>query len=100
MFVLIDDIGNQMNAKMMSMPLDDPDAGSFVTESKDFAARYTTDVIASCAFGVNANSINDPNSDFRRNGREIFDFTFFRTIEMTAIFYLPQVVALFGFRVS
>lgn len=88
-----------MDAKLMSTPLE-PTAGSFVTEAKDFAARYTTDVIATCAYGVNANSLNDPISDFRRNGREIFDFTLYRMIELTSMFFLPQVVSLFGMRVS
>ena len=37
--------------------------------------RYTTDVIASCAFGINANSLKDPNAEFRMYVRKIFEFS-------------------------
>ena len=36
---------------------------------------YTTDVIASCAFGINGNSLKDPNAEFRMYARKIFDFS-------------------------
>ena len=37
--------------------------------------RYTTDVIASCAFGINGYSLKDPNAYFRMYVRKIFDFS-------------------------
>ncbi|XP_065206696.1 uncharacterized protein LOC135836046 [Planococcus citri] len=41
-------------------------------EAKDFFARYATDVIGSCAFGVDTHSIKDPHSEFRQVGKSIF----------------------------
>lgn len=38
-------------------------------EMNDVFARYTNDVIASCAFGVNINSFDDPNNAFFGNAK-------------------------------
>lgn len=42
-------------------------------EIKDIAARYTTDVIGSCAFGLDMSSLEDPKSIFRAHGKKLFD---------------------------
>ncbi|KAJ9577527.1 hypothetical protein L9F63_005900 [Diploptera punctata] len=43
-----------------------------VLEVKDILARYSTDIIASCAFGIKCNCLKEPNSEFREWGRKIF----------------------------
>lgn len=42
-------------------------------EIKDIAARFTTDVIGSCAFGLDTSSLEDPQSLFRKHGKKLFD---------------------------
>lgn len=42
-------------------------------EMKEVLARYTTDVIGSTAFGINCNSLKNPDSEFRMFGKAIMD---------------------------
>ena len=44
-------------------------------ELKDLFARLLTDIIASCAFGIDCNSVKNPEAEFRQWGRKIFDLS-------------------------
>ncbi|XP_018315645.1 probable cytochrome P450 6a14 [Mycetomoellerius zeteki] len=41
-------------------------------ECFELMAKYTTDVIGSCAFGIEMNALSNENSEFRRIGRDVF----------------------------
>jgi hypothetical protein len=58
--------------------------------------RYTTDVIASCAFGINGNSLNDPNSGFRMFLRNIFDLTVRKGLAGLTAFTAPTLQKFFN----
>ncbi|XP_014244487.1 cytochrome P450 6a2-like [Cimex lectularius] len=57
-------------ANNLSKVLDDS-VGKDV-DIKDLFARFTTDVIATCAFGLEANSLKDPKNEFRTMADKIF----------------------------
>lgn len=41
-------------------------------DMREVSARYTTDVVGSCAFGIDMNSLSEKESVFRRLGKLIF----------------------------
>nr|XP_033326767.1 probable cytochrome P450 6a14 [Megalopta genalis] len=41
-------------------------------DCRELAARFTTDVIGSCAFGINMNCMSDKESEFRKVGKAFF----------------------------
>lgn len=44
-----------------------------IIEVRDVLARYTTDNIGRCAFGIDCNSLVNPDNEFRRVGDRVFD---------------------------
>lgn len=65
-------------------------------EMKDLCANFTTDLIASTAFGLRVNSVHDPNATFRHYGRKIFDYNVFRGLEFLIIFFMPHLTKYTG----
>lgn len=59
---------------------------------KDVLARYTTDTIGSCAFGVDCNSMKDPNADFRKYGRLIFEQNLWTALRIILFVTLPTAI--------
>jgi len=51
-------------------------------EIREYLARYTTDVIGRCGFGIDCNSIDDPNSEFRAMGKKMFNFSKFKNFKI------------------
>jgi cytochrome P450 family 6 len=51
-----------------------------VIEIKDVLARFSTDIISSCAFGIECNCQKNENAEFRQWGRKIFEPSFKRII--------------------
>nr|QBC73089.1 cytochrome P450 mono-oxygenase [Osmia bicornis] len=66
-------------------------------EIREVAAQYTTDVIGSCAFGIEMNSMSESESEFRKIGREIFatNLTTFLKFKMKE--WMPQLYNLLGY---
>lgn len=63
---------------------------------KEILGCFTTDIIGSCAFGIECNSFKDPNSAFRKHGRDIFAVSKFRALRNTIAFSFPNVSRALG----
>lgn len=46
-----------------------------VVDISESSAQFTTDTIGCCAFGLDCNALADPDSEFRRVGRDVFTST-------------------------
>nr|CAD7432091.1 unnamed protein product [Timema monikensis] len=64
-----------------------------VVELKEILASFSTDVIASCAFGIQCNSLRDPNSEFRKWGRKMFEPGLENTFRSILCFLYPSVAS-------
>jgi cytochrome P450 family 6 len=69
-------------------------SGSTV-EVKETMARFTTDVIASCAFGINSNSMKDPDSEFGRHIRTVLDISVQKGLVMVVAWFAPYLNNIF-----
>ncbi|XP_060534367.1 uncharacterized protein LOC132706820 [Cylas formicarius] len=65
------------------------------TEAKEVCAKYSTNVIASCAFAVDAQCYDREDAEFRKIGRTVFDFRMSTAARQVAAFFLPAAVRLF-----
>lgn len=67
MFLLMEKCAHQLQDQIENIILK---KGEF--EVKDLIARLTTDIIATCAFGLEVNSIKDQENEFFKVGQKIF----------------------------
>uniref|UniRef100_A0A1B0CSW2 Cytochrome n=1 Tax=Lutzomyia longipalpis TaxID=7200 RepID=A0A1B0CSW2_LUTLO len=66
-------------------------------EMKEFASLFTTDTIALCAFGVQANSLLNPKADFHVNVKKTFEVNWKRAFQLASCFFLPELATLLRF---
>ncbi|KAF6214471.1 hypothetical protein GE061_009214 [Apolygus lucorum] len=67
---------------------------------KEDFARFTTDVISSCAFGIESNAMGDPDSKMREMGKKFFDPNLSEMFKFFARFTFPALLALFKIRTT
>lgn len=69
MFPLIVERAEQLQARTLDAARNDR-----AIDARDLMARYTTDFIGACGFGLDAGSLNEEDSAFRKLGQNIFKF--------------------------
>lgn len=64
-------------------------------EMKDFLTRFSADVVGSCAFGIECNSLKDPNSEFITMGRLALEKPRHSTRFLALITSFPKIARMF-----
>ncbi|XP_012541825.2 cytochrome P450 9e2-like [Monomorium pharaonis] len=90
MFILMSDCASNFIDFLSKLPADRN------VEMKECFAKYTNDVIATCAFGVTVNSMKNPNNDFYIYGKEATTFSRLRTIKLYIVRSMPVISKLLG----
>ncbi|KAK3924699.1 Cytochrome P450 6k1 [Frankliniella fusca] len=70
--------------------------GEYVEDVRELAARFSTDVITSVAFGVESNSMKNPDSEFRRIGQRIFEPCLENSFRALLSFFGGNIMRIFG----
>jgi cytochrome P450 family 6 len=60
-------------------------------EMRDVLAKFSTDVIASCAFGIQCNCLKNPDAEFRQWGKKIFEISFEVVLRNLMYILIPSV---------
>ncbi|XP_055909013.1 probable cytochrome P450 6g2 [Eupeodes corollae] len=94
MFPLIQEIGNNLDTYINSFQID-KNSNSFVREVREICFLFTTDVIATVAFGIKTSSLKNPKDAFLRVGRSTLDFTLWRGLQFVVAFFIPHLASLF-----
>ncbi|KAF2894453.1 hypothetical protein ILUMI_11715, partial [Ignelater luminosus] len=91
MFQILVECGSQMKDA-----LDVMSSKNCPIDIKDVLARFTMNVIGSCAFGLDCNCFTDPNSQFRKYGKRVFDLTKLETFKLFIAFAAPSLARRVG----
>ncbi|PNF35807.1 putative cytochrome P450 6a14 [Cryptotermes secundus] len=69
-----------------------------IIEIKDILARYSTDIISSCAFGIQCHCLENPDAEFRRWGRKLFESSIILSLTGSLSALFPSMVSLLKLR--
>ncbi|PNF28549.1 putative cytochrome P450 6a14 [Cryptotermes secundus] len=69
-----------------------------IIEIKEILARYSTDIISSCAFGIQSHCLENPGAEFRQWGKKIFPTTIKSSITGSLSALLPSMVSFLKLR--
>nr|AID61394.1 cytochrome P450 [Calliphora stygia] len=70
-----------------------------IVDVRDMLGRFTTDVISSCAFGIEVNSLRNPKSEFPRLGRKLVEQPRHNALIMAFIDGFPNLSRKLGMRI-
>nr|CAD7255715.1 unnamed protein product [Timema shepardi] len=95
MFHVLSDCASEMNAYVSPVA---NSQGSL--EFREVIAKYTTDIIGTCAFGLQFNSLKNPDSEFRAMGRKIFQASAIKKAKIMLANAIPFLAELFNIKLN
>lgn len=93
MFFTILDVGRRLEVHLLPFAVKKENL-----EMRDVLGRFMTDVIASCAFGLETDCINDPSSRFREMGRKMINFPKSKALKLILASTFQKQAKLLGIR--
>lgn len=79
-----------------SEELDTPTTDNFEVELKDLLSRYTTNVIATCAFGLKVDAVTERDNEFFQCGKKMTDFDGIQGMKFLLSDAVPRLMKLLG----
>lgn len=80
-------------SESLSEILNDYAADSKPFEGRDVMGNFTTEVIGRCAFGLNMNSLKNPDSEFRRMGKQVLKPTLKNGLRFILRIGFPRILS-------
>lgn len=93
MFQLISECAVNFSEYLLNVPSD-----KRVMEMKDIFTRYSNDVIASCAFGIDVDSMRNPENDFYIFGKKATNFGMFALMKIMMYQHMPSLIRLLNIK--
>lgn len=91
MFYLLLECGDHLEEYLAKLTSNDE-----TVECRELTAKFTTDVIGTCAFGLQMNALADEDSEFRKMGRDIFTPDWRKIVKFRIRDFAPSIYSLLG----
>lgn len=92
MFQILIDVSQELDKCLTNLKDDDVDI-------KHVLGRFTTDIIGNCAFGIECNSLKDPNVLFYTHAQRIFIRNFWKRMQITFSRIVPGLFKFFRIKI-
>uniref|UniRef100_A0A2M4DQN5 Putative cytochrome n=1 Tax=Anopheles darlingi TaxID=43151 RepID=A0A2M4DQN5_ANODA len=92
---LMDEVCERMNKYVKTQAAGNGGIASL--DAKELMAKYTTDVVASCIFAIDAQSFVKENPEIREMGKRIMNFNFIAQLVLLLTTFVPSVKRFYKF---
>ncbi|KAG5328855.1 CP6K1 protein, partial [Acromyrmex heyeri] len=92
MFDLMLDCGDNLDTYFESLKLEDKD---IELDMKDLSSKFFIDIVGTTAYGLNVNSLNNPDNEFPKYSKQIFEVSILHAFEFLMILFLPNLIRFF-----